>query len=175
MPTRLAEIVDFLSRSAEPRRSELASFLLDADGKFRDEFAATVGQALRENDELRRATPISFYGEMAMTLYVWSPSAPRLRHPSEEHTRTVMSINNEVSRRLVELEYNSHGVLVGAHLKHVTLVGLAQGELERLRVASGSLAQLRIDRRRAAGAIGRNEQCPCGSGKKYKRCHGPSK
>jgi len=24
----------------------------------------------------------------------------------------------------------------------------------------------------AAGKIGRNSQCPCGSGKKYKRCHG---
>ncbi|MYC36478.1 MAG: hypothetical protein F4X66_06145 [Chloroflexi bacterium] len=22
------------------------------------------------------------------------------------------------------------------------------------------------------GKIGRNEKCPCGSGKKYKRCHG---
>ena len=23
-----------------------------------------------------------------------------------------------------------------------------------------------------AGKVGRNAQCPCGSGKKYKRCHG---
>ncbi|MCH2525200.1 MAG: SEC-C domain-containing protein [Dehalococcoidia bacterium] len=27
-----------------------------------------------------------------------------------------------------------------------------------------------IDRQN--GKIGRNEKCPCGSGKKYKRCHG---
>jgi SEC-C motif-containing protein len=26
--------------------------------------------------------------------------------------------------------------------------------------------------RRAAGQVGRNDPCPCGSGKKYKRCHG---
>jgi preprotein translocase subunit SecA len=26
--------------------------------------------------------------------------------------------------------------------------------------------------RRESRKIGRNEQCPCGSGKKYKRCHG---
>ena len=24
----------------------------------------------------------------------------------------------------------------------------------------------------AAGKVGRNDPCPCGSGKKYKRCHG---
>ena len=23
-----------------------------------------------------------------------------------------------------------------------------------------------------SGSVGRNDQCPCGSGKKYKRCHG---
>ena len=26
--------------------------------------------------------------------------------------------------------------------------------------------------RRSAGKIGRNDACPCGSGKKYKACHG---
>ncbi|MBI4282126.1 MAG: SEC-C domain-containing protein [Chloroflexi bacterium] len=25
---------------------------------------------------------------------------------------------------------------------------------------------------RQHGKVGRNEKCPCGSGKKYKRCHG---
>ncbi|MQG66874.1 MAG: hypothetical protein FI704_07300 [SAR202 cluster bacterium] len=25
----------------------------------------------------------------------------------------------------------------------------------------------------SSGKIGRNEKCPCGSGKKYKKCHGP--
>jgi len=24
----------------------------------------------------------------------------------------------------------------------------------------------------AAGGVGRNDPCPCGSGKKYKKCHG---
>ena len=26
--------------------------------------------------------------------------------------------------------------------------------------------------KRAAGKVGRNDPCPCGSGKKYKKCHG---
>jgi uncharacterized protein YecA (UPF0149 family) len=26
--------------------------------------------------------------------------------------------------------------------------------------------------RRAAPKVGRNDPCPCGSGKKYKKCHG---
>jgi preprotein translocase subunit SecA len=27
-------------------------------------------------------------------------------------------------------------------------------------------------RKKSAGKIGRNQPCPCGSGKKYKKCHG---
>lgn len=53
---------------------------------------------------------------------------------------------------------------------------------ERLRAREAHLArwQARIQERLASVApvqtvarVGRNEQCPCGSGLKYKRCHGP--
>jgi len=41
---------------------------------------------------------------------------------------------------------------------------------------SGGRAGVRADEkspiRRAAPKVGRNDQCPCGSGKKYKKCHG---
>ena len=33
-------------------------------------------------------------------------------------------------------------------------------------------ADRQFEARRAGQKIGRNEQCPCGSGKKYKKCHG---
>ncbi len=32
--------------------------------------------------------------------------------------------------------------------------------------------QINVDRYHAPEKVGRNEPCPCGSGKKYKRCHG---
>ena len=28
------------------------------------------------------------------------------------------------------------------------------------------------EKARAAGKVGRNARCPCGSGKKFKKCHG---
>ena len=33
-------------------------------------------------------------------------------------------------------------------------------------------AEKKIIQRHEGRKIGRNEKCPCGSGKKYKRCHG---
>ena len=120
MPSRLSEIIGFLAQSNDPHRSELASFLLDAAGDFRETITSAIERALQENKELRRARPLSIYGAMAMTLYIWSPSAPRLIKSAEEHAQVVMVANNETDRRLVELEYSDEGKLVGAHLRHVT-------------------------------------------------------
>ncbi len=147
---------------------------IDAAGDFRDTIAAAIDQALRDNGALHRVRPLSTYGGMAMTLYVWSPPAPRRSSQAVEHARAVMLAGNETSRRLVELEYSEQGVLAGAHLTHVRTEGLGQAELERARAAGQALQHRRLERARAAGKIGRNDLCPCGSGKKFKRCHGRS-
>ncbi len=39
-------------------------------------------------------------------------------------------------------------------------------------VGSGAAAASRDPIRRDVPKVGRNEPCPCGSGKKYKQCHG---
>lgn len=148
------------------------SFLLDAAGDFRSELAAAIDRAFRENNELRCARPLSIYGGMAMTLYVWSPSAPRLSLPARQHTRAVMMASGEASRRLVELEYTEHSILAGAHLTHVSLEGLGPDELGQIKTASLTLQRQRLEKAQALGKIGRNAACPCGSRKKFKHCHG---
>ena len=52
-------------------------------------------------------------------------------------------------------------------------------ELERIRAARdlGATADMppempSLDHVLGGGAVGRNDPCPCGSGRKYKRCHG---
>jgi preprotein translocase subunit SecA len=48
-----------------------------------------------------------------------------------------------------------------------------QRELDLARAAGSSAAASNGNAPRAAGAkVGRNDECPCGSGKKYKKCHG---
>jgi preprotein translocase subunit SecA len=45
-------------------------------------------------------------------------------------------------------------------------------ELEQARLAGASSANGASTPRRSGAKVGRNDDCPCGSGKKYKRCHG---
>jgi preprotein translocase subunit SecA len=45
-------------------------------------------------------------------------------------------------------------------------------ELEHARMAGGRGAATEVQQRRTGEKIGRNDPCPCGSGHKYKKCHG---
>lgn len=172
MPGRLAEVISFLGNSNKSYRGELASFLLDGDGEFRDSLGTAIEDALRENSELHRAHPLTFYGAMAVTIYIWSPSAPRNEQEAADHARVVLAAKNESSRRLLELEYSGGGGLVDVHMKQVSLAGLSTDEIERIREGGTILQNRRIRQAQAKEKIGRNDPCPCGSGKKFKRCHG---
>ena len=83
-----------------------------------------------------------------------------------------MLADNKTGRRLVEFEYDKEGKLFAAHLRHVTLAGVPEAEIKRLRAKGVELQQRRIASAQAKGRIGRNDQCPCGSGRKWKKCHG---
>ena len=45
-------------------------------------------------------------------------------------------------------------------------------ELEQARLAGGTTADTSTAQRYAGEKVGRNDKCPCGSGKKFKNCHG---
>ena len=47
-----------------------------------------------------------------------------------------------------------------------------QRELDQARSAGAAAAGNGAAPRRAGEKVGRNDECPCGSGKKYKKCHG---
>jgi preprotein translocase subunit SecA len=47
-----------------------------------------------------------------------------------------------------------------------------QRELQQARMAGGGKSSAPAEQRRAGHKVGRNDPCPCGSGKKYKKCHG---
>src|ERR1022692_2233457 len=173
MPQRITEIVGFLANSEMTGRSELASFLLDGGGDTRAKLAAAIDQQLRDNVELRRARPLSTYGDMRLTLFSGPPAAPRQAASAVEHTRVVMLGSGENSRPLVELEYAGEGVLKAVHWQHLDVAGLSSAELDRLRAEGAALRQRRVLAVRRQRKIGPNELCPCGSGRKYKRCCRP--
>ena len=106
------------------------------------------------------------------------------KQPKQEYKREAFElfgqlldqVKNEVTKILMTVEVQSGEQLEQAatkieeqaeDLKNITYTSPTQsGEVEV--VAEGQGAQLA----RSGPAPGRNEPCPCGSGKKYKHCHG---
>jgi uncharacterized protein len=67
-----------------------------------------------------------------------------------------------------------HQVFVDSLAETARRIHLYWIEKRREQIARGDLPGViaRSEPRRRASKLGRNDPCPCGSGKKYKRCHG---
>lgn len=172
-PPLFDDILALLSRKGEARRSELAGLLLDMVPESKTEMAEAVVRALADQPFQRRSKPLSLYGESPITLFVWTPSALRDAARARQHAEEVAAAVGEASRVLLELQFGPGDTLVNLHWARIGLHGLAAAERMDLNFRGGRLARRRV---RAAvqegGALGRNVLCPCGSGQKYKRCHG---
>lgn len=68
------------------------------------------------------------------------------------------------------LAFASVGEGTAAYLAYVK--SLTRAALERQLVPTVNPSRRLLTERSDAPKLGRNEPCPCGSGKKYKKCHG---
>src|SRR5215216_1463662 len=86
--------------------------------------------------------------------------------PLVEYKREGFDIFQEMERGLKE-DYVTY-------IYRIENVKLREEEMQQLSYSGGSEEpnQRPKSPRRSAGKIGRNDPCPCGSGKKYKKCHG---
>lgn len=173
MPARIAELIDILHRAGGPGAAALASYVLDWGGELRDQIQAGINEQLDGNKRLGRARPLSIYGDVPTTVQVWSPDAPLKPGAGLDHTRAVMALHNEQERRLIELEYGAAGELLSARSERVLQQGLPPAVVARARIGAENIRQRRLLQERALGKIGRNQACPCGSGRKYKHCCRP--
>ncbi|MEX1153883.1 YecA family protein [Parvibaculum sp.] len=170
MPKRIAEILEFLSKSQKPRRSEIASFLLDAAGDHRATIARLIDEQIKGNAEIGRPKPFSTYGDHAFTLWVWSPPVQRDAVFALKHTMAVIAAAHEDIRLMLELECDTKGRVVDIHWSHARLDGLSEGERAEIEEAGARLRRQRVAAAMKDHKVGVNEPCPCGSGKKFKKC-----
>ncbi|CAN5846201.1 preprotein translocase subunit SecA [soil metagenome] len=88
------------------------------------------------------------------------------RDPLVEYKREGYDIFQEMEQGLKE-DYVTY-------IYRVENIKLREEEMQQLSYSGGSEEpnQRPTSPRRTEGKIGRNDPCPCGSGKKYKKCHG---
>jgi preprotein translocase subunit SecA len=93
------------------------------------------------------------------------PAAPPVDSAALEDTRTLAPVQT----REIPVPTRAPSTTIDALEKEFERK--KKREIEAARFA-GSSASSEPTQRHAVGKVGRNDPCPCGSGKKYKKCHG---
>ena len=70
---------------------------------------------------------------------------------------------------MLTLSFSREGHVRDVGWDEIDVSQIDEGEREQLREIGEKLTDAHVGR---AGKVGRNEPCPCGSGLKYKKCHG---
>ncbi len=150
------------------RLYEKAMLLQILDGHWKEHLAAM--------DYLRQGIHLRGYAQK-------NPKQEYKREAFEMFARMLDSIKHEVTSVLTKVQVRTEAPMdIPAHassregfqFKHDEFSGFAEEEAEAAGGAEEALAEhkpfVRSDRK-----VGRNEPCPCDSGKKYKQCHGKIK
>jgi len=145
------------------RHFEKAVMLQVLDGAWKEHLAAM--DYLRQGIGLRgyaQKDPKQEYKKEAFQMF--SAMLDRIKHDvvgilSKVQVRTESDVN------AVEEQRRSH---VKMNYQHAEANSMSEQPAE----AAGEAEQARTPFTREGRKVGRNEPCPCGSGKKYKQCHG---
>ncbi|MHA3903829.1 preprotein translocase subunit SecA [Castellaniella sp. WN] len=128
---------------------------------------------LRQGIHLRgyaQVDPKQAYKREAFTLF--SDMLDRIRN---ETIRVLMTVRIQ-SREQVEVEEPASPALENVRYHHADYDAALRGEdLGLDETPAGATGQKAATPAGAVPRVGRNDPCPCGSGKKYKHCHGQLK
>jgi preprotein translocase subunit SecA len=107
------------------------------------------------------------------------------KNPKQEYKREafelfgvmIESVKLEVIRNLANVQYSEKPLEIDdqAHVENVQTVHASSDGATEMQAENGEVAVAEAPKQqpvRVSQKIGRNDPCPCGSGKKYKHCHG---
>ncbi|MCX5792459.1 MAG: SEC-C metal-binding domain-containing protein, partial [Elusimicrobia bacterium] len=170
-PKRIREINDILVKGTRPGRSRVVRALLNCDSYWREKIASGIDELLIEQARDMRPKSISTFVGEKISIYCWQEGVfDRNERFAIEHSQAAMIIRNDSERILIELFFDKNSSITDVCFKFLKLNSLSSFELEKVKELAESLKKARVSRERATTTIGRNDKCPCGSGRKYKKC-----
>jgi hypothetical protein len=170
-PPRLQEIINFLDITKKFGRSEVVSELLSCNGEWRKILNDGIENRLNELNEKQEAGPLSSVGTVNITIFCWRKDLGGNRDGTSDHVQAIMLTHNESKRLLLELTFNEQEKLIDVEFSYPSINTLSESELARLKTIGEKIKTRRLAKSiRMSGKIGVNNSCPCGSGKKFKKC-----
>jgi len=141
------------------RGFEKSVMLQSLDTHWREHLAAL--------DHLRQGIHLRGYAQK-------NPKQEYKRESFELFEAMLGTVRSEVTRLLMTVEIRSEAQIEAAEQQHPQLenVQYHHADYEEALASAATAEKKPQPQERALPKVGRNEPCPCGSGKKYKHCHG---
>ena len=176
IPIEIEKIIHFLDKSDLSEKSRLATFLLDFSSEGREDFSKGIDKTLIKQKEIGRMLVMSFLGETPICLFCHQYGIKNMNDDTaRDYTLATMLESNDKFRLELHLSYNDRKEIKNIKFKFYTDSDIPEERREELIELGHKYYQTRLmsyKKQNNIKKIGRNDQCPCGSGKKYKKCHG---
>jgi len=129
---------------------------------------ALAGQASATDDEALRAESAQTFDAARQLV----PAEGLVRYAHEAATLLEGKVGHLAGEPAIQYALGRHLAVLGRAVRARRVLQAASADPtvgEQARVALAEVPEPQIVR---SAPVGRNDPCPCGSGKKYKRCHG---
>lgn len=178
MPKRFREIIDVLLKSNNSQAVSISSYLLDFSGDARQQLSDDIDMVLKRQASTGRQCAVSFSGKgdsIRMTYFVFQDELHDAQTDQEmfDHTASFLLANGEKERMMLSFRFDADYALQSVSARSIGIDQIPPSRIDELRSLGEQMGALRVAKyRREHGKIGRNQPCLCGSGRKFKRCHG---
>jgi len=176
IPDTLKNIISFLSKYKLNNRTILSNFLLDLCTESKNEFCDTINKLLKCQKQTGRMKIATTSGEVRYCLFVYQENVEKISdNDVTKYCFSSMLIANDIDTLNISLYFDENDMLIDVKFKLLKRNEVPIGKEEEFIEYTKKLVESRfLNYKKKTGEekIGRNELCPCGSGKKYKRCCG---
>lgn len=178
MHQRFKEIIDHLAKNTPVNCVQASSYLLDFSSETREQLGSSIDRVIERQSNTKRQCFMTFAGKetsIRLTYFVTQDcleDADSFDGMRDVAASTMLSFG-ERDRALLSLHYDTNNILSDVQFEILTPDVIPPDRAMELKQKGDNMGNIRVDKyRKEHRKIGRNELCPCGSGKKYKRCHG---
>jgi hypothetical protein len=174
IPHRLGEIIDILDKQRKSGFTRVARDLLDLNGDTRVEVDSKMNTLMKRQTEEKKVMPLSLFGETKITFICNHDGINRFTgEKAKDYVLATMLKPKDNIRLALYLDYNSKSKLYNVDFEFLTKDDIPPERATEFSELTERYAQQRIlsyKKQKGVKKIGRNDSCPCGSGKKYKKC-----
>ena len=172
IPQKITEIINHCEANICVENIRFAHYFLNLCTDSKNDMEDQINYILQRQTQRRYMIPAIALGEIKYCIFISTPGIKLFTDQEKLDYAYAMCSRNEAQPVMsISLDYDFKGKLITANGKVCKFSDLEEPEMVRIREFGIIKARDWVEaHKRTHGEIGRNESCPCGSGKKYKYC-----